>query len=114
MDRHAVQTMLSAGLSAGEVARHFGISGRTVRRARKKVRVETADDASARRTRRAGRPRVPDRARERMRVLIVRFGGWPGRLASSTSARWTSGSRRGGRRGSTSGSTGSSTRGGGE
>ena len=70
MGRHAVQEMLSAGLSAGEVARHFGISSRTVRRIRREARVGTADDASARRTRRVGRPRVPDRARKRMRVLV--------------------------------------------
>jgi transposase len=70
VDRHAVQQMLSAGLSAGEVARHFGISSRTVRRIRQEARVETADDAVARRTRRVGRPRVPDRTRDRMRALM--------------------------------------------
>ena len=70
IDRHAVQQMLSAGLSTGEVARHLGISSRSVRRIRREARVETADDASARRTRRVGRPRVPDRARDRMRTLV--------------------------------------------
>ena len=70
VDRHAVQEMLSAGLSAGEVARHFGIARRTVRRIRAEGRVETVDDAAARRARRVGRPGIAGRVRERMRALI--------------------------------------------
>ena len=71
VDRHAVQQMLSAGMTAGEVARHFGISKRTVRRIRREAPVEEADDRKARKKRRMGRPRVPDGVRDRMRALMV-------------------------------------------
>jgi transposase-like protein len=70
VDRHAVQEMLSAGLSAGEVARHFGISSRTVRRIRSEARVGTVDDRAGRRERRVGRPGVASRVPERMRALM--------------------------------------------
>ena len=70
VDRHAVQEMLSAGLSAEEVARHFGVSSRTVRRIRLEARVGTGDDRGARRERRVGRPGVGSRVPERMRALM--------------------------------------------
>lgn len=70
VDRHAVQEMLTAGMGAGEVARHFGISSRTVRRIRLEARVGTGDDRGARRERRVGRPGVGSRVPERMRALM--------------------------------------------
>ena len=69
VDRHAAQQMLSAGMTTGEVARHFKVSPRTIRRIRNEVRVEDGDDRAARRTRRVGRPQVKPEVRERMRAL---------------------------------------------
>ena len=70
VDRHAVQQMLSAGMRNGDVARHFGISTRTVRRIRREARVGSADDTAARRERRVGRPRIGPEVRSRMRALM--------------------------------------------
>jgi transposase len=70
VDRHAVQQMLSAGMTNGDVARHFGISTRTVRRIRREGRVGSADDTVARRERRVGRPRIGPEVRSRMRALM--------------------------------------------
>jgi len=70
VDRHAVKQMLSAGMSNGDVARHFGISSRTVRRIRREAPVEEADDGAARRQRRVGRPQIGPDVRERMRALM--------------------------------------------
>jgi len=70
VDRHAVQQMMSAGMTNGEVARHFGISPRTVRRIRREGAVTSADDGTARRERRVGRPRIGPEARDRMRALM--------------------------------------------
>jgi transposase len=70
IDRHAVQQMLMAGMSGGEVARHFGVSKRTVRRIRREASVGSADDRMARRTLALGRPRIGDEVQVRMRALI--------------------------------------------
>lgn len=70
VDRHAVQQMLSAGMTNGEVAGHFGISVRTVRRIRREGSVEDGDDRKARETRRVGRPRIGAEVRDRMRALM--------------------------------------------
>ncbi len=71
IDRHAVQQMLTAGVRIGEVARHFGVSRRTIERIRCEPAVAEGDDAASRRARRMGRPRVADEVGERMRELIV-------------------------------------------
>lgn len=71
IDRHAVQQMLTAGVRIGEVARHFGVSRRTVERIRREPAVAEGDDAASRRARRLGRPRIGEGVRERMRELIV-------------------------------------------
>ncbi|MGH7542193.1 MAG: IS21 family transposase [Gemmatimonadota bacterium] len=70
IDRHAVQKMLSAGMTNGEVARHFGVSKRTVRRIRREPEVEQAEERVARRARGPGRPAVGPQVRDRMRALI--------------------------------------------
>lgn len=70
VDRHAVQQMLMAGMPSGEVARHFGISKRTVRRIRRETAVGHADDGVERRARGVGRPRIGDGVRERIGALI--------------------------------------------
>ena len=77
VDRHAVKQMLGAGLTVGEVARHFGVSSRTVKRIRKEAPIESVEDAEARRQRRVGRPSVADGARERMRALRLADPGAP-------------------------------------
>ena len=69
VDRHAIQQMLGAGLTVGEVARHFGISVRTVRRIRKEPPIESASDTESRGRRRVGRPAVSEVVRDRMRAL---------------------------------------------
>lgn len=71
IDRHAVQQMLTAGVRIGEVARHFGVSRRTIERIRHEPAVAEGDDAASRRARRMGRPRVADEVGERLRELIV-------------------------------------------
>lgn len=70
IDRHAVQKMLSAGMTNGEVARHFGVSKRTVRRIRGEPEVVEAGDRPTRRERGLGRPGVRAEVRGRMRALI--------------------------------------------
>ena len=75
VDRHAVQQMLGAGLRVGEVARHFGISERTVKRIRKEPPIGSASDTEPRGRRRVGRPRVPEAVRERMRALRLEDPG---------------------------------------
>lgn len=70
VDRHAVQQMLTAGLTNAEVARHFGVSKRTVRRIRREGPVGEANDPVARRERGVGRPGIGSGVRERMRALM--------------------------------------------
>ena len=66
VDRHAVKQMLTAGLTNGEVARHFGISTRTVRRiSAGEPAVEDGDDRAARRARGLGRPGIGQVVRDR-------------------------------------------------
>lgn len=71
VDRHAVKQMVMAGLTRGEVARHFGVSKRTVRRIVREPVVEDGDDQAARRTRGWGRPGVGQDVRDRIRALMV-------------------------------------------
>ena len=71
IDRHAVMQMLTAGVSPGEVARHFKVSRRTIERIRKEPSVERADDGAARRARGVGRPSVSEEVSTRMRALMV-------------------------------------------
>jgi len=70
IDRHAVQKMLSAGMTNGEVARHFGVSTRTVRRIRHEPEVVESEGWLAGGGRGLGRPGIEPRVRERMRALI--------------------------------------------
>ena len=69
VDRHAVQQMLGAGLTVGEVARDFGISTRAVRRMRKEPPIESASDTESRSRCRVGRPPVSEAVRDRVRAL---------------------------------------------
>lgn len=49
LGRHAVREMLRAGAKPPEIARHLGISTRTVKRIRKEEATKSADDRAARR-----------------------------------------------------------------
>jgi transposase len=71
LDRHAVHALLDAGEAPKKIAKQLGISVRTVQRIAREPRVESADDAAARRERGVGRPAVPERVKERLRALIT-------------------------------------------
>jgi transposase len=70
IDRHAVQKMLSAGMTNGAVARHFGVSKRTVRRIRREPAVEGVGDPGEQPKCGVGRPRIGPEVRVRMRALM--------------------------------------------
>ena len=71
LDRHAVQELRRAGVTARAIATQYGISVRTVRRLGREAAVETGIDATARHDRAIGRPGVSDAVRERVRALVV-------------------------------------------
>lgn len=71
LDRHAVQELRRAGVTARAIAKQFGISVRTVRRLGREAGVEDGIDATARHERGIGRPGVSEAVRERMRALVV-------------------------------------------
>jgi transposase len=71
IDRHAVQRMLMAGMTIGEVARHFEVSRRTIERIRKEPTVGDASEEASRRARGMGRPRIAEEVRTRLRELMV-------------------------------------------
>lgn len=71
IDRHAVEQMLTAGVNVGVVARHFGVSRRTIERIRKEPSVGSADDGSERHERGVGRPAVGEGVKARIRELIT-------------------------------------------
>jgi len=71
VDRHAVKQMLTAGMTLGDVARHYGISKRTVRRIGREPPVVDVDDGVARRMRGVGRPGLGVEVRDRIRALIT-------------------------------------------
>ncbi len=70
LDRHAVQELVRAKVTAREIAKQLGVSVRTVRRIVREGAVATADDAAARTASQIGRPRVRDAIRERIEALL--------------------------------------------
>ena len=70
-DRHAVQELVRAEVTAPEIAKQFGVSVRTLRRIAREGDVQTGDDALARRTRRVGRPCITDAIRTRVQALVL-------------------------------------------
>ena len=56
LDRHAVQELVRARVTAHAIAKQFGVSVRTVRRIVREVAAESGDDPTARAARRIGRP----------------------------------------------------------
>src|SRR5689334_20944594 len=71
LDRHAVQELVRAEVTAREIARQFGVSVRTIRRIVREGQVATGDDVTARRERHIGRPRVTDAVRGRVQALVL-------------------------------------------
>ena len=71
LDRHAVQELVRAKLTAREIAKQMGVSVRTVRRIVREGAVPTSDDAAARSAREVGRPRVTEAIRARVHALVL-------------------------------------------
>jgi transposase len=71
LDRHAVQELVRAVVTAREIAMQLGVSVRTVRRIVREGVVESGDDIVARSAREIGRPRVTDATRARVRALVL-------------------------------------------
>ncbi|HEX2722508.1 MAG TPA: IS21 family transposase [Gemmatimonadaceae bacterium] len=75
LDRHAVQELVRAGVTARVIAKQMGVSVRTVRRILREAAVEgsvegSTDDAVARAARGIGRPRVTEELRGRIAALL--------------------------------------------
>jgi transposase len=70
LDRHAVQKLVRAQVTAREIARQFKISIRTVRRIVRESAVESGDDVAGRAARGIGRPGVTEAIRTRVRALL--------------------------------------------
>jgi transposase len=70
LDRHAVQELVRAKVTAREIAKQLGVSVRSVRRIVKEGAVAISDDAVARSARQVGRPRLTDAIRERIEALV--------------------------------------------
>jgi transposase len=71
LDRHAVQELVRADVTAPEIAKQFGVSVRTIRRIVREGVVQTGDDSTARRARHVGRPRITDAIRARVQTLVL-------------------------------------------
>jgi len=71
LDRHAVQELRRAGLSARAIAQQFGVSVRTVRRIGREPAVADGEEGWVRRVRGVGRPGVPAPLRARVAALLA-------------------------------------------
>ncbi len=71
LDRHAVQELVRAKVTARAIAKQLGVSVRTVRRIVREGAVPTSDDAAARSARQVGRPRVTEAIRARVQALVL-------------------------------------------
>ena len=71
LDRHAIQELVRAKVTAREIAKQLGVSVRTVRRIVRETPVPAGDDAAARHARQVGRPHVTDAVRARVEALVV-------------------------------------------
>jgi len=70
LDRHAVQEMRRAGVSARVIAKQYGVSVRTVRRIGREPPVTDGGEPAARQARGIGRPGVTVGLRERVAALV--------------------------------------------
>src|SRR5258708_2343034 len=71
LDRHAVQALVRAGVTARGIAQQLGVSVRTVRRIVREAVVAGGEDRAARQARGIGRPRVTDTVRDRVTALMT-------------------------------------------
>jgi len=71
LDRHAVQELRRAGVTARAIAKQYGVSVRTVRRIGREPPVSDGAEVVGRQARRIGRPRVPAALRERVAALVA-------------------------------------------
>lgn len=71
LDRHAVQALRRAGMSARAIAKQFRVSVRTVRRIGREAPVAEGAEATARRARGIGRPGVTTAIRDRVAALVA-------------------------------------------
>ncbi len=58
LDRHAVQSLLKAGVASQKIARQYGVSQRTIQRIGEETPVEAVDETESRQARRVGRPGI--------------------------------------------------------
>lgn len=71
LDRHAVQELRRAGMSARAIAKQFGVSVRTIRRIGREAPVAESAEATARQGRGIGRPGVSAALRDRVAALLA-------------------------------------------
>ncbi|MGH7674563.1 MAG: IS21 family transposase [Gemmatimonadales bacterium] len=71
LDRHAVQEMCRAGLTARAIAQQFGVSVRTVRRIGREPPVTDGAEGAARQAQGIGRPGVREPVRVRVAALVA-------------------------------------------
>jgi transposase len=71
LDRHAVQALVRAKVTARAIAKQLGVSIRTVRRIVKEAVVDGSADDTARQARGIGRPQVTATVRERVAALVA-------------------------------------------
>ena len=77
LDRHAVQALVRAKVTAREIAEQLKVSVRTIRRIVREGEVATGDDAAARSARQVGRPQVTEAVRARVHALLLEDPGRP-------------------------------------
>src|SRR5258706_9391838 len=71
LDRHAVQALVRAKVTAREIAEQLKVSVRTVRRIVREAAVPPDDDPGARPGHQVGRPHVTDAVRARVHALVL-------------------------------------------
>lgn len=71
LDRHAVQALVRAKVTAREIAKQLGVSVRTIRRIAREDQIEQVNDAAARNARQIGRPSVSETLRSRIAALVA-------------------------------------------
>jgi transposase len=71
LDRHAVQELVRAQVTARAIAKQFGVSVRTVRRVVREAAVVEGDDGLVRQALDIGRPRITEAVRTRVGALVL-------------------------------------------
>jgi transposase len=71
LDRHAVQELLRAKVTARAIAKQFRVSLSTVRRIAREAAISKADAATTRVVHPVGRPGIAEQTRERARALLI-------------------------------------------